>query len=83
MVVAPIRPSTELREVGLSQEQMMSLVKRFTPSKRVGNATPEQIVRKAMTTARTDKCTVGKLASELHYETTASVGDVFCAYAWD
>ena len=34
-----------------------------------------------MTTARTDKCTVGKLASELHYETTASVGDVFCEYA--
>ena len=81
VVVAPIHPSTELREVGLSQEQMMSLVKRFTPSKRVGNATPEQIVRKAMTTARTDKCTVGKLASELHYETTASVGDVFCEYA--
>ena len=42
---------------------------------------PEVIVRKAMTTARTEGCTVGQLSKVLHYSGTESIGDVFSMYA--
>ena len=42
---------------------------------------PEVIVRKAMTTARTEGCTVGQLSKVLHYGGTDSIGDVFSMYA--
>ena len=42
---------------------------------------PEVIVRKAMTSARTEGCTVGQLAKVLHYEATDSIGDLFSQYA--
>ena len=42
---------------------------------------PEVIVRKAMTTARTEGCTVGQLSKVLHYAGTASLGEAFSMYA--
>ena len=42
---------------------------------------PEVIVRKAMTTARTEGCTVGQLSKVLHYAGTDSIGDAFSMYA--
>ena len=42
---------------------------------------PEVIVRKAMTSARTEGCTVGQLAKVLHYQATDSIGDLFSQHA--
>ena len=39
------------------------------------------IVRKAMTTARTEGCTVGQLSRVLHYAGTSSLGEAFTMYA--
>ena len=51
------------------------------PLAQVQGMDPEVIVRKAMTTARTEGCTVGQLSKVLHYAGTDSIGDVFSMYA--
>ena len=51
------------------------------PLVQVQGVDPEVIVRKAMTSARTEGCTVGQLAKVLHYEATDSIGDLFSQHA--
>ena len=80
-VVVPIDMDTLLSSIPLSQESWVTLVQRFTPSKAVQGVDPEVIVRKAMTTARTEGCTVGQLSRVLHYAGTASLGEAFSMYA--
>lgn len=80
-VVVPIDMDTLLSSIPLSQESWVTLVQRFTPSKAVQGVDPEVIVRRAMTTARTERCTVGQLSRVLHYAGTASLGEAFSMYA--
>ena len=75
--VVPIDSETLLSSIPLSSEAWVTLVQRFTPSKPVQGMDPEVIVRRAMTTARTEGCTVAQLSKALHYEATESVGDCF------